>query len=508
MGSHSTRTIPPISWDPRGAASEREVPHFVIAWSREEGDRIGEAAPVTEPSVLGRDHPTSGDGMPLLRFCAQRPSDWPLLEAPLRGSVISRRHLILTPLPDGAVGVNCEGRRPLLLHGHEVEEGIVRPGDTMTLEDALVLLVVSRRPRWFQRTRCKAHGFPFGAADEHGIVGESPAAWALRDALEFAGEAGRHVLVHGESGAGKELAARAIHALSPRHRGPFVARNAATLPEGLVDAELFGHAPRYPHPTSEERRGLIGEADGGTLFLDEIGELPHDLQAHLLRVLDGGGEYQRLGDKRARWSNFRLVAATNRPVSELKHDLAARLVSRVEVPGLGQRREDVPLLLRHLLAGAMRDNAGLGARYLERPGERRREAFVEPQLIEALLRHEYTHHTRELSLLMWTALESSKSSQVALTEKVLEALRRRGAAPEAGAEEPARGEGGEASSGGPKKKMKKRTIGRAKIEAALRGTGGKVTPASRALGLKNRYVLLRLMKRLGIGDPEDSGPQG
>src|SRR5690348_15490748 len=127
-----------------------------------------------------------------------------------------------------------------------------------------------------------------------------------------------HVLLTGASGTGKELAARAIHALSKRSGQRLVARNAATLPESLIDAELFGNAKNYPNPGMAERAGLVGQADGSTLFLDEIAELPSSSQAHLLRVLDDG-EYHRLGDGLARRSDFRLVAATNRDVSSLKH---------------------------------------------------------------------------------------------------------------------------------------------------------------------------------------------
>src|SRR5262249_46286359 len=154
-------------------------------------------------------------------------------------------------------------------------------------------------------------GFPFGRADADGFVGESPAAWDLRDRLAFIGPQAGHVLLVGESGVGKELAARALHARSRRSRRPLVSRNAATLPEALIDAELFGHARDYPNAGMPERAGLVGEADGGTLFLDEIGELPEARQAHLLRLLDGG-EYQRLGDPRVRRADVRFIAATNR----------------------------------------------------------------------------------------------------------------------------------------------------------------------------------------------------
>src|SRR6185369_7117992 len=119
-----------------------------------------------------------------------------------------------------------------------------------------------------------------------------------------------------------------------------------------VDAELFGNVKNYPNPGTPEREGLIGEADGSTLFLDEIGELPVHMQAHLLRVLDRGGEYQRLGDSRAQRADLRVVAATNRPLDALKHDFLARLTLRLEIPSLDERRDDIPLLARHLLRRA------------------------------------------------------------------------------------------------------------------------------------------------------------
>ena len=181
-------------------------------------------------------------------------------------------------------------------------------------------------------------------------MGETPAGWALRDRIAFAAHADGHVLVHGESGTGKELCAAAIHGLSARFERSLVACNAVTFPTGLVDVELFGNAKNYPNPGTAERDGLIGEADGTTLFVDEIGELPATLQAHLLRVLDRKGEYQRLGEARVRCADLRVVAATNRAVTELKHDFAARFTLKVEVPPLSARAADVPLLVRHLLA--------------------------------------------------------------------------------------------------------------------------------------------------------------
>jgi two-component system nitrogen regulation response regulator GlnG/two-component system response regulator HydG len=312
------------------------------------------------------------------------------------------------------------------------------------------------------------------------MVGESPALWALRDDLAFAAAARKHVLLLGESGAGKELAARAIHALSDRGHRSLAARNAATLPEGLVDAELFGTAKNYPNPGTPERSGLVGEADGSTLFLDEIGELPLAVQAHLLRVLDRDGEYQRLGESRVRKSDLRLICATNRGLDALKHDLLARLPLRVTLPGLDERREDIPLLVRHVLLGLCESTSGLLDRFFERRAGRIAEPRIDPDLIELLLRHRYTTHVRELERLLWLALSTSHDDFIAATNEVRAAL-----VPMTGSEpEPDRGA----------------------VESALEASAGNVTRAARLLGLRNRYVLYRLMKRLGVvarGDGED-----
>jgi DNA-binding NtrC family response regulator len=394
------------------------------------------------------------------------------------------------------------GRCGLLINGTEASSGVVGPGTTLTLHNAMVLLVVRRSPSLcILRSPLAAPSFPFGRADPLGFVGESAAAWALRDALAFAAQSEGHVLLQGESGTGKELAAWAAHGLSPRAGRAFVARNAATFPEGLVDAELFGTAKGYPNAGTPERPGLIAEADGGTLFLDEIGELPPPLQAHLLRVLDRGGEYQRLGESRPRRSQLRVVAATNRPIEALKHDFAARFALRVELPGLGVRREDVPLLLSHLLGRMAQANPSVATRFFERRGELLAEPRVDPRLVDALLRHRYTHHLRELERLIWLALSTSTGAFVALTPQLytelkLDASEDETEGPGPSPAEPAaeQGTGSEASQ-----------LGRVEIEAALAAAHGSVTAAARQLGLKNRFVLYRLIKRHGIAMP-DSDP--
>ena len=292
--------------------------------------------------------------------------------------------------------------------------------------------------------------------------------WQMRERIAFAANAGKHVLLHGESGTGKELAARALHALSPRAGKPFVSRNAATLPSGLIDAELFGNAKNYPNAGMPERAGLVGQADGGTLFLDEIAEIPVEQQAHLLRVLDSDGEYQRLGEATTRRSDLVLVGATNRDVGALKHDVAARLTLRLELPPLDERREDIPLLVRHLLLLAAKKSPQIGERFLQTGDGGRLEPRVDPALVEQLIVRDYETHIRELDALLWRAMAGSPGDTVLLTDDLRQEARGRDTEPTA-----------------------------AELRAALKSAGS-VQIAAKALGLKSRYALYRLMKKHGI----------
>jgi len=192
-------------------------------------------------------------------------------------------------------------------------------------------------------------GFP-------GIVGMSPALLEALDLIRTVGPTDSTVLIEGETGTGKELIAGAIHAHSRRSARPFIKLNCAAIPLGLLESELFGHEKGAFTGAVARKTGRFEAANGGTLFLDEIGDIPLELQAKLLRVLQEG-EFERLGSTQTIRVNVRLVAATNGDLWKLisekrfRSDLYYRLnVFPIQVPPLRDRAEDIPMLVRHFVA--------------------------------------------------------------------------------------------------------------------------------------------------------------
>lgn len=190
------------------------------------------------------------------------------------------------------------------------------------------------------------------------ILGRSPALERVLHQVELVAATDANVLVLGESGTGKELIARAIHQRSTRSRQPLVKVNCGSIPHELFESEFFGHVKGSFTGAIRDRIGRFQLADGGTLFLDEVGEIPLDLQAKLLRVLQEG-EFERVGDEATRRVNVRLVAATNRNLRKeveegrFRLDLYYRLgVFPMEVPPLRDRKEDIPALVTHFVRQA------------------------------------------------------------------------------------------------------------------------------------------------------------
>ena len=187
------------------------------------------------------------------------------------------------------------------------------------------------------------------------IIGQAPAMQEVFRAIGRLSRSHATVLINGESGSGKELVARALHRHSPRGDKPFIAINTAAIPKDLLESELFGHERGAFTGAQAARRGRFEQADTGTLFLDEIGDMPADLQTRLLRVLSDG-QFYRIGGHQPIKVNVRIIAATHQDLEErvklglFREDLFHRLnVIRLRLPALRERREDIPLLIKHFL---------------------------------------------------------------------------------------------------------------------------------------------------------------
>ncbi len=237
-----------------------------------------------------------------------------------------------------------------------------------------------------------------------GMVGRSRPMENVFQILRKLAASSYTVLITGESGVGKELAARAIHELSPRAQGPFVQINAGSLPVSLFEAELFGVLKGAYTDAVQSRDGLFQAAHGGTLFLDEVAEIPMEVQAKLLRVLESG-EVKVLGESRSKKVDVRVVAATNRDLNamveagQFRKDLFYRLsVLPISIPPLRERREDIPLLVDCFL------------RRQESLGNEQKHLSVEG--IKALVSHSWPGNVRELKNTLERAILLADGSEI------------------------------------------------------------------------------------------------
>jgi two-component system response regulator AtoC len=253
---------------------------------------------------------------------------------------------------------------------------ILRPFDLEELELAIA------RALSFARLVVENQFLREDKAPDAGLVGTSPAMQQLFESIRQVAPEKATVLIAGETGTGKELVARAIHAGSPRSNGLFVAVNCAAIPHEMLESELFGHEKGAFTGAIKERIGKFELADGGTLFLDEVTEMPMALQAKLLRALQEN-VIERVGGNRQIVLDIRVVAATNRDPREaikdgkLREDLYYRLnVFRIDLPALKARKSDIPKLAQHFLA--------------------KRRVDISPEAIDALTRYDWPGNVREL----------------------------------------------------------------------------------------------------------------
>jgi len=316
-----------------------------------------------------------------------------------------------------------------------------------------------------------------GAFSIHGIVGKSQAMKDLVSMLERIAPSDVPILVEGESGTGKDLLARAVHALSPRAAGPYVALNMSAIPENLAESELFGHEKGAFTGADQPRPGFFAEAEGGTLFLDEIGLLPPALQPKLLRVLQDG-EYIPVGSRKPRKANVRIVAATNedlqRSVKEgrFREDLWFRLrVVPLRLPPLRVRREDIPLLGEHLV--------GKHALRLSRP-----PLLPDAEAMRALLDHPWPGNIRELEHALERGLLLARGDAITLADLP----------PELGAPAAEAGAGAEGRYRKARDAWEKRLL-----EDLLREAGGQVARAAELAGL-HRSTFYEKLARYGLAE--------
>lgn len=285
---------------------------------------------------------------------------------------LSRLHATVTT-QGGVVRVQNHSVHGTYVNGSKLEPGreeSLADGDLLRLGDTFFVL----------------RFMPDNPRDVHSatLLGRSPAAAQLRTLIDVVGPARASVLLLGETGAGKEVAARAIHERSGR-KGPFIAVNCAAIPENLAESQLFGHHAGAFTGAHKEHAGFFREAHGGTLFLDELGELPQALQPKLLRVLDEKRVFA-VGAAAGVPVDVRVIAATNRPLARdveagaFRGDLFARLAEiTVSLPPLRARTEDVLLLLQNALPALVDGKVTLS-----------------PFLVDALLVHRWPFNVREL----------------------------------------------------------------------------------------------------------------
>ena len=325
---------------------------------------------------------------------------------------------------------------------------------------------------------------PASLAEMPAMLGESPAWTRVRDQLPRVAASGLPVVVLGETGTGKELIARALHALSPRRRGPFVAHNCGATPDSLIESELFGHSRGAFTGAVADRGGLFEAAEAGTLFLDEIGDASALLQMKLLRVLQEG-EARRVGDTKLRRIDARIVSATHRTLDPgvaaegFRPDLFFRLSAvTLTLPPLRERGEDVIVLARHFLARAARDEG------CEPPEPT-------PALRERWLAHPWPGNVRELANgCAYAVRVAGARGEVSLAHWPETSGTRPVATAPGGAGWVANGLHAET-----------RALEERRLRETLARTRGNKSQAARLLGL-SRQGLLKKLRRYGLGAEE------
>lgn len=306
------------------------------------------------------------------------------------------------------------------------------------------------------------------------MIGESPPMQEVFETIRQVAPSRATVLIQGESGTGKELVAHALHRLSPRHQGPFVAVHCAALTPTLLESELFGHERGAFTGAVERRPGRFELADGGSIFLDEVGEIDPSVQVKILRVLEER-RFERVGGRETLETDTRLIAATNRDLHRLvqekkfRDDLFYRLhVVVINLPPLRERREDIPLLAGRFLEEFSREN--------RKPVE-----GLTPDAMDVLMRYDWPGNIRELKNVIERMVVLSRQNK--LTVRDIPSAIREGA--------------GDSSPARSFRELSLEDAEREHILKALEAHGGNRTRAARQLGISRR-TLHRKLNQYGI----------
>ena len=397
---------------------------------------------------------------------------------------VSRQHVTLH-----AAAAEPDGERRLVVQDHGSSNGTrvngrrmkanaqqaIAPGDVVELGGAMLIV---------QRPGVMAPGVAMlpSSADRPSRRGRAEGAVVLGSAsmqrlyrmIDMVAESRIHVLLRGETGVGKEVAAQAVHRRSPRAESPFVALNCASLPENLLESELFGYQRGAFTGADRDKPGLIESASGGTLLLDEVGELPLATQAKLLRVIEER-ELRRLGSLEPRAVDVRFVSATNRDLEQMvaegrfRRDLFYRLNGiKLEIPPLRERQDDIVPLAERFLTNASGEHG-----------------WPIPPLTDGarrtLLAHAWPGNIRELKNVIERALVMSQGAAIEAERLAIDGVTV--AAAEAA---------GEHVGSGDDLKSELAAIEKQRIIDALEQTGGNQTRAAELLGMSRRTFVKRL----------------
>lgn len=303
------------------------------------------------------------------------------------------------------------------------------------------------------------------------IIGHSPPMQAIFELIPEVAQSDSSVLITGETGTGKELVAKAIHAKSLRSHGPFIAINCGAMPESLLESELFGHQKGAFTGADQARKGFLEVVSGGTLFLDEIGEISQKMQVDLLRVLEDK-KILRIGDREPTEVNFRLISSTCRDLQKavaegrFREDFFYRInVITVEIPPLRKRKEDIPLLISHFLNKYSHETT-------------KQVDHVTPGAMNLLKEYDWPGNVRELENAIERAVVLSKSRS--LGAEAFSFLR---PAPKA-----------------PERPLTLREMEKEYVRETLEEEGWNITRSAKVLGI-NRVTLHKMIKRYDLQAP-------